>query len=124
MTIAIPAEPLTGDALLARVKQLGSASKAELARGCGYAGPGNGRAERTNYAAFYEALLAAKGVSLGKRKIKAKAGRVPTFSTKVLFHGGLMVGSVYTSMLGLRPGDRLEIRLGSSGIRLVQAAGS
>ena len=46
-------EPLTGDALLERIKQLGDVSKEEVFRACGY----------TEARVFYEELLKAKGLT-------------------------------------------------------------
>ena len=56
---------LTGPDLLAKVKELGDASKSELVRECGYVSTKKDGSERLNFTAFYEALLEAKGVSLG-----------------------------------------------------------
>jgi hypothetical protein len=56
---------LTGSDLLAKVKELGDASKSELVRSCGYLSTKKDGTERLNFTAFYEALLEAKGVSLG-----------------------------------------------------------
>ncbi|MFM7514539.1 MAG: AbrB family transcriptional regulator, partial [Cyanobium sp.] len=52
---------LTGSALLAKVKELGDASKSELVRACGYVSVKKDGSERLNFTAFYEALLEAKG---------------------------------------------------------------
>ena len=56
---------LTGPELLAKVKELGDVSKSELVRECGYVSTKKDGTERLNFTAFYEALLGAKGVSLG-----------------------------------------------------------
>ena len=56
---------LTGSELLAKVKELGDVSKSELVRSCGYVSAKKDGAERLNFTAFYEALLEAKGLSLG-----------------------------------------------------------
>lgn len=52
---------LTGQELLARVKQLGDASKSELVRSCGYVSKKKDGSERLNFTAFYQALNDAKG---------------------------------------------------------------
>ena len=57
---------LTGAELLAKVKELGEATKSELVRECGYISTKKDGSERLNFTAFYEALLEAKGVSLGE----------------------------------------------------------
>ena len=56
---------LTGPELLAKVKELGDVSKSELVRECGYVSTKKDGSERLNFTAFYEALLIAKGVTLG-----------------------------------------------------------
>ncbi|MFZ0407447.1 MAG: AbrB family transcriptional regulator [Cyanobium sp.] len=112
---------LTGSDLLARVKELGDVSKSDLVRSCGYVSTKRDGSERLNYTAFYEALLEAKGVSLGViggREGK-RSGRHLSYGTKVQFNGNLMVGRAYTALLDLKPGDQFEIKLGRKQIRLV-----
>ena len=53
---------LTGAELLAKVKDLGDASKSDIVRACGYVSAKKDGSERLNFTAFYEALLNAKGV--------------------------------------------------------------
>jgi hypothetical protein len=112
---------LTGSDLLARVKELSDVSKSELVRACGYVSTKKDGSERLNFTAFYEALLEAKGMSLGasESKGRGKAGRSLSFATKVQFNGNLMVGSAYTAQLGLEPGDQFEIKLGRKQIQLL-----
>lgn len=47
------------------------------------------------------------------------SGRKLGYSTKVQFNGNLMVGTAYTAMLGLLPGDAFEIKLGRQQIQLI-----
>ena len=117
---------LTGSDLLAKVKELGDASKSELVRATGYLSTKKDGTERLNYTAFYEALLEAKGMTLGDRSGKEhqRPGRKLSYATKVQFNGNLMVGRAYTSMLELRPGDVFEIKLGRRQIRLVPVGAS
>ncbi|MFM9101935.1 MAG: AbrB family transcriptional regulator [Cyanobium sp.] len=111
---------LTGSDLLAKFKELGDASKSELVRQCGYVSTKKDGSERLNFTAFYEALLAAKGMSLGEGgKDRAKAGRGLSYMAKVHFNGNLMVGKAYTDQLGLKPGDEFEIKLGRKQIQLL-----
>jgi hypothetical protein len=110
---------LTGPELLAKVKELGDASKSELVRACGYVSSKKDGSERLNFTAFYEALLEAKGMDLGGgARGRGQAGRKLSYFTKVQFNGNLMVGSAYTAQLGLQPGDQFEIRLGRRQITL------
>ncbi|MCX5938058.1 MAG: AbrB family transcriptional regulator [Cyanobium sp. LacPavin_0920_WC12_MAG_62_9] len=110
---------LTGADLLAKVKELGDISKSDLVRSCGYVSIKKDGTERLNFTAFYEALLAAKGVDFGGASHTGKGGRKLSFSTKIQFNGNLMVGKAYTGMLELKPGDEFEIKLGRKQIRLV-----
>lgn len=111
---------LTGTDLLAKVKELGDASKSDLVRSCGYVSTKKDGSERLNFTAFYEALLEAKGVSVGPSgKGGGKTGRKLSYTTKVQFNGNLMVGKAYTALLGLKPGDEFEIKLGRKQIKLI-----
>jgi len=114
---------LTGSDLLAKVKELGDVSKSDLVRGCGYVSTKKDGAERLNFTAFYEALLEAKGVSLGEGggKGSSKGGRKLSYVATVQGNGNLLVGKAYTAMLDLQPGDEFEIKLGRKQIRLIPA---
>ena len=114
---------LTGSDLLAKVKELGDVSKSDLVRGCGYVSTKKDGTERLNFTAFYEALLEAKGMSIGGGSGKSgkRPGRQLTYATKVQFNGNLLVGKAYTAMLDLQPGDEFEIKLGRKQIRLIPA---
>jgi hypothetical protein len=109
---------LTGAELVAKVKEMGDASKSDLVRACGYVTTRKDGAERLNFTAFYEALLQAKGMDFSGASRSGKAGRKLSFTTKVQFNGNLMVGRAYTAMLDLKPGDEFEIKLGRKQIRL------
>jgi hypothetical protein len=115
---------LKGQELLAKVKELGDASKSELVCGCGYVSTKKDGSERLNFTAFYEALLEAKGMHLGDAGHSSKPGRKLSFNTKVQFNGNLMVGKAYTALLDLKPGDEFEIKLGRRQIRLLPLGAS
>jgi hypothetical protein len=110
---------LTGADLLAKVKEMGDASKSDLVRACGYVSSKKDGSERLNFTAFYEALLNAKGLDFGGPAKTGKGGRKLSYNTKVQFNGNLMVGKAYTALLDLKPGDEFEIKLGRKHIRLV-----
>ena len=118
--------PLTGSDLLAKVKELGDASKSDLVRAAGYVSTKKDGSERLNFTAFYEALLEAKGVSLGDGggSGKGKGGRRLSYVATVQGNGNLLVGKAYTAMLDLRPGDEFEIKLGRKQIRLIPVGGA
>ena len=65
-------EVLTGDDLLAKVRELGDISKSDLVRACGYVSTKKNGNERLNFTGFYEALLEAKGVDIQAEFIKDK----------------------------------------------------
>ncbi len=117
---------LTGSELLAKVKEQGDASKSDLVRAAGYVSTKKDGSERLNFTAFYEALLEAKGVSLGEGggNGKGRAGRSLSYVATVQGNGNLLVGKAYTAMLDLRPGDEFEIKLGRKQIRLIPAGGT
>ena len=118
---------LTGADLLAKVKELGDASKSDLVRGCGYVSTKKDGTERLNFTAFYEALLEAKGMNLGAgggRSGRGRPGRQLSYAAKVQFNGNLLVGSAYTTQLSLQPGDEFEIKLGKKQIQLIPVGAS
>ena len=111
---------LTGSELLAKVKELGDASKSDLVRSCGYVSSKKDGSERLNFTAFYEALLEAKGISLSEGgKGLGKGGRKLSYTATVQFNGNLLVGKAYTALLDLKPGDEFEIKLGRKQIKLI-----
>jgi hypothetical protein len=110
---------LSGADLLAKVKEMGDASKSDIVRACGYVSTKKNDGDRLNFTAFYEALLMAKGVDFGANPKVGKGGRKLSFTTKVQFNGNLMVGKAYTALLDLKPGDDFEIKLGRKQIRLI-----
>ena len=113
---------LTGSELLAKVKELGDVSKSDLVRSCGYVSTKKDGSERLNFTAYYEALLGAKGVSLGTDSVgrgTGKGGRKLSYTTMIQFNGNLMLGKAYTAVLDLKPGDEFEIKLGKKQIKLI-----
>ena len=113
---------LTGSDLLAKVKELGDVSKSDLVRSCGYVSNKKDGSERLNFTAFYEALLEAKGLSIGGGGGgTGKGGRKLSYVATVQGNGNLLVGKAYTALLGLEPGDEFEIKLGRKQIKLIPA---
>lgn len=106
--------------MLTKVKELGNVSKSEVVRGCGYVSVKKDGSERLNFTAFYNALLEAKGISVGTEgKDGGSRGRKLSYATKVQFNGNLLIGKAYTVQLGLEPGDEFEIKLGRKQIKLI-----
>lgn len=111
--------PLTGKALLQKVKELSHLPRRETAKHCGYYSIKNGQT-RVNLTDFYDALLVAKGVPLDPEGMKDGRGREATYKVTVHRNGQIVIGSTYTQEMGLIPGDEFEIKLGYKHIHLKQ----
>ncbi|MFS8840210.1 AbrB family transcriptional regulator [Synechococcus sp. W55.2] len=116
----IPPQPLTGKALLQKVEALGHLPRRETAKRCGYVTMTKTNKPRVNLNEFYDAVLAAKGLSLSPSSSRDKRGREPTFRVSVHKNGQLIIGSAYTEKMNLKPGDEFEIQLGYKHIHLKQ----
>jgi AbrB family looped-hinge helix DNA binding protein len=116
----LPTTPLTGKALLQKVKELSHLSRREKAKLCGYYTVGKDNKVRVNLTDFFEALLAAKGTNLSAESPKDGRGREPTYRVSVHKNGQIVIGSTYTEKMGLKPGDEFEIKLGYKHIHLIQ----
>jgi AbrB family looped-hinge helix DNA binding protein len=112
--------PLTGKALLQKVKELSNLPRREKAKRCGYYTTGKNDQVRVNLAEFFEALLAAKGTPLSAEGPKDGRGREPTYRVSVHKNGQIVIGATYTEKMGLKPGDEFEIKLGYKHIHLIQ----
>jgi AbrB-like transcriptional regulator len=112
--------PLTGKALLQKVKELAHLPRREKAKRCGYYTTGKNNQTRVNLADFFEALLEAKGTTLDAEGSKDGRGREPTYRVSVHQNGQIVIGSTYTQKMGLKPGDEFEIKLGYKHIHLNQ----
>ncbi|BAZ37843.1 AbrB family transcriptional regulator [Calothrix sp. NIES-4101] len=112
--------PLTGKALLAKVKELSSLPRRERAKQCGYYTTTKGGQVRVNLTDFYDALLSARGIPLSPEAPKDGRGREPTYRVSVHQNGQIVIGATYTKAMGLEPGDEFEIKLGYKHIHLIQ----
>ncbi len=114
-------KPLTGEALLEKVKALGNLSKEEKARACGYYTLTKNNIERVNMMKFLNALIDAEGIDLdSSANGQGRGGRSASYRISVQSNGNLLIGSAYTSKMGLQPGDEFEITLGRKHIHLKQ----
>ena len=111
--------PLTGKALLQKVKELSHLPRRETAKKCGYYSV-KGDIERVNLTKFYDAVLAARGVPVDQVGMKDGRGREPTYRVSVHKNGQIVIGSTYTEEMGLKSGDEFEIKLGYKHIHLKQ----
>lgn len=112
--------PLEGKALLQKVKELSDVPRRQRAKECGYYTQNKSGKVRVNLTAFYDAVLAAKGVPLDPERTKDGRGREATFRVSVHRNGQIVIGSSYTEKMGLKPGDEFEIKLGYKHIHLRQ----
>jgi hypothetical protein len=113
--------PLTGKALLQKVKELETLPRREKARRCGYYTV-KGSDVRVDVTGFYDAVLAAKGVRLDPDGGRDGRGREATYRVSVHKNGQIVIGSAYTQAMGLQPGDEFIIKLGYKHIHLNQVA--
>ncbi|NJK99795.1 MAG: AbrB family transcriptional regulator [Spirulinaceae cyanobacterium RM2_2_10] len=112
--------PVTGKALLQKVKELANLPRREKAKRCGYYTVTKDGQTRVNLTEFYDAVLAAKDVPLDPGGSKDGRGREPTYRVSVHKNGQIVIGSTYTQEMSLKPGDEFEIKLGYKHIHLKQ----
>ncbi len=114
-------EPLTGESLLKKVKELEDLSKEEKARECGYLTTTKSGRSRVNIMKFQNALLDAVGMELdGKGEGGGRGGRTPSYRISVQSNGNLLIGAAYTKQMDLQQGDEFIISLGRKHIQLKQ----
>jgi AbrB family looped-hinge helix DNA binding protein len=112
--------PLSGKALLQKVKELSHLPRRETAKQCGYYSITKTQQIRVNLTEFYDAVLVARGVPLNPEGTKDGRGREPTYRVSVHKNGQIVIGAAYTQAMGLKPGDEFEIKLGYKHIHLIQ----
>ncbi len=116
----LEAKPLTGKALLQKLKEIPKLSRSAKARECGYVSIGKNGNSRVNISGFINAILEARGVSLESESSKDGRGREATYRLTVHKNGTIVIGSGYTEKMGLKAGDEFEIKLGYKHIHLKQ----
>jgi len=119
-------KPLTGRALLQKLKECAHLPIREQARRCGYlsrAKSPDGGHEKANLVDFYQAQVEARGHILEPKTQRDRRGREPANRVTVHKNGQIVIGVAYTQMMGLAPGDEFEIKLGYKHIRLNQLDG-
>jgi AbrB-like transcriptional regulator len=114
-------EPLVGEPLLNKVKELEHLNKEEKARQCGYFTQTKNGLERVNLMKFQNALLDAMGMDLdGRPDTGGRGGRSASYRISVQSNGNLLIGAAYTKKMELAPGDEFVIALGRKHIKLRQ----
>lgn len=121
MAKATQVEPLIGQELLQKVKDLDELSKEDKAKACGYYTLTEAGKPRVNMMKFLNALLDAEGIQFDSvQNGNGRGGRSASFRITVQSNGNLLIGSTYTKQMGLKTGDEFEITLGRKHIRLKQ----
>ncbi|MBE9035805.1 AbrB family transcriptional regulator [aff. Roholtiella sp. LEGE 12411] len=114
-------EPLLGEELLKKVKELENESKEDKAKKCGYYTVTKNGIERVNMMKFLNALIDAEGIQLDSApNANGRGGRSASYRISVQSNGNLLIGSAYTKQMNLKPGDEFLITLGKKHIRLRQ----
>ena len=114
-------EPLVGEELLTKVKELENRSKEDKAKECGYYTVTKNGVERVNMMKFLNALIDAEGIQLDSSpSLNGRGGRSASYRISVQSNGNLLIGSAYTKQMNLKPGDEFIITLGKKHIRLKQ----
>lgn len=114
-------DPLVGEELLKKVKELETLSKEEKAKHCGYYTVTKNGIERVNMMKFLNALIDAEGIQLDSApSANGRGGRSASYRISVQSNGNLLIGSAYTKQMNLKPGDEFVITLGKKHIRLRQ----
>jgi AbrB-like transcriptional regulator len=114
-------EPLTGAALLEKVKTLDTLSKTQKAKACGYYTVTKGGGERINLLQFLKALIEAEGIELdGQAAGLGRGGRTVNYRLRVQGNGNLLISAAYTKQMGLQTGDEFAVVLGRKHIQLQQ----
>lgn len=120
--------PLTGAALIEKVRDMAGAAKSDLARACGYFTIKKDGTERINFTEMYEALLHAQGLDITPTKPPTtgggKAGRSLSYTTTIQGNNNLLVGKAYTIPLGFVPGDVFSIQAEGDTIMLTKVKDS
>ena len=121
MAKATQPQPLVGSTLINKVKELGTLSKEEKAKKCGYYTVTKNGVERVNMMKFLNALIDAEGIELDSTSNgQGRGGRSASYRISVQSNGNLLIGSAYTKKMGLEQGDEFEITLGRKHIHLRQ----
>jgi hypothetical protein len=121
MTKTTQPQPLVGSTLIGRVKELGTLSKEEKAKKCGYYTVTKNGVERVNMMKFLNALIDAEGIELDSTSNgQGRGGRSASYRISVQSNGNLLIGSAYTKKMSLQQGDEFEITLGRKHIHLRQ----
>lgn len=97
---------LTGDALKAKLAELGQAPENVAAIECGYVS----KAGKASLAAFRQAQLEAHGLALSKSAGSARKGKRLSFVVTTGKTGNIVMAGGYAALLGVEPGGQVAIK--------------
>lgn len=107
---------LVGQKLIEHVQDNETLNQTELARTAGYVRTTRSGREQVLVKDFYNALLAAKGLTIAVGKAP---GKPALYETTVHKSGVILLGRTYSRKFGLEPGDVLDIVIEDDAIQLV-----
>jgi ABC-type lipoprotein release transport system permease subunit len=110
---------LVGKALIDYVRTNDHLNQTELAEGAGYVKTTSTGRTQVMVKQFYNALLAAQGLSI---EVGKAPGKTAQYETTVHKSGIILLGKTYSKKFGIEPGDVLDIILEEDSIRLVPKA--
>ena len=120
MSKTTQSEPLTGKALLKKLKDISHLSRTEKAKACGYVTTKDNKT-RVSISRFMDAILEAKGISLDSGREKSGGGgREASYRVRVHKNGQIIIGASYTQAMHLEPGDEFILKPGYKHIHLTQ----
>ena len=98
---------LTGDALKARLAELGQTDEGTAAIACGYVS----KTGKASLAAFRQARLEAHGLALGAPKASgSRKGKPLSFQVTTGKNGNIVMAGGYSALLNIAPGGQVVIR--------------
>jgi len=122
-----PAPRLEGKVLLAKIKSLSDASKADIVRACGYVSRKKNGSERLDFRAFLEALVEARRLQVASRESEERLNQSSrskhvkgnkSLQVLVAKEGSVLLTRGCVRQLDLQPGDKFCVRLDSGAIIL------
>lgn len=116
-------EPLVGEELLQKLKELENATREEKAKACGYFTLTKTGMERVNIMKFQNALIDAADILPSGKQSGSRGGRNASYRISVQSNGNLLIGAAYTKQMDLHAGDEFVITLGRKHIKLKQVDG-
>lgn len=109
--------PLVGKELLQEVRNNIDLPTNSLAKLCGYWKASSKGKIYVQLVDFYNAVLAAKGISLGEEPSK-KRGRKVDYEVALQKNGSILLGAAYTKEMQLEPKARFDVKIGRKKIQL------